>query len=271
MAEDIEDPAQEVVSKGARLAITAAAMVAEQIARQRQRTASEIAAAEGAETMRLQSRWDAERAAARAQVNSANASWLERASADEAADAWRTAHVWAQFEPEMFAHHEDRIAAAIEAQYGIDLLADPGVLRGLADSERARERHAELARDGELARELNFDLDDEAGAGIVLSGAAQDAAADRSAIEQGEIVGHGRRADELDAAASDIEYDTDARRAALAQRAASGGADEKTVEGRVVASNANGRPSRLATARRAKAASLGRPPAAPSKSVDIER
>lgn len=197
--------------------------------------------------------------------------WLERASVDEAADAWRTASVWAQFEPEMFAHHEDRIAAAIEARYGIDVGAEAETLRGAADRERARERQAEQARDEELAREHNVERDDEAGVGIVISGAAQDAALDQAGMEQGEIVGHGRRADVLDATASDVEYDTEARRAALAQRATAGGADKKTVEGRVVASNANGRPGRQATARRGKTVSMGRQPEAPSKSVDIGR
>lgn len=105
----------------------------------------------------------------------------------------------------------------------------------------------------------------------MINSAAQDAAADRAAMEQRELVGRGRRADALDVGADDVDYDTDARRAALAQRAAAGGADKKTVEGRVVASNANGRPGRQATARRVKTVSQGRPPAVPNKSVDIER
>ena len=104
---------------------------------------------------------------------------------------WRTANVWAQFEPEMFAHHEDRIAAAIEARYGIDVGAEAEELRGAAYRERARERQAEQARDEELARERNVERDDEAGAGIVIGGGAQDAALDQTEMEQGEIVGHG--------------------------------------------------------------------------------
>lgn len=271
MAEEFEDPTQAVVSKGTRLAITTASMMAEQIARQHQRTAQELAAAEGAEAMRLLSRWDVERATARAHVSSADASWLERSSAEESADAWRTANVWAQFEPEAFAADEERLAAAIEARYGIDLRAEAEDTPGGADAERARERQAEQARDEELARERKIDREDKAGAGIVISGAAQDAAADRAEMVHGEIVGHDRRADALDAAAADVEYDTDARRVALAQRATAGGVDKKTVEGRVVASNANGRPGRLATARRGKAVLLGRPPAPPSKSIEIER
>ena len=219
----------------------------------------------------MQSRWDAEPAAARAQVSSADALWLERASVDEAADAWRTANVWAQFEPEMFAHHEDRIAAAVEARYGIHVGTEAEVLRGAADRERARERQAERARDEELARERIVERDDEVGAEVVISGAAQDAVLDQTEIEQGKIVGQGRRVDALDAAASDVEYDTDARRAALAQRATAGGADKKTVEGRVVAANANGRPGRQATARRGKAVPLGQPPAVLGRSVEIER
>lgn len=276
MAEEIEDPSQAVASKAARLAITATAMVAEQIARQRQRAAQELAAAEGAEAMRLQSRWDAERSAARAYVGSADEAWLERASVDEATDAWRTASVWSQFEPEAFAADEERLAAAIEARYGVDVhtvdgRAEAGDLRGLVGAERVREREAEQAREDEQARARVLDRDDEIGATLVMGSAAQDAAADRAATEQVEVVGHARRAGALDMAADDIEYDTDARRTALAQRATAGGADKKTVEGRVVASNANSRPGRQATERRARPPSMSRPPQAPGKNAEIER
>lgn len=278
MAEEVEDPSQAVVSKAARLAITAAAVVAEQVARQRQRAAQDLAAAEGAEAERLQSRWNAEGSAARTYVGSADDAWLERASVDEAAEAWRTASVWSQFEPEAFAADEARLAAAIEARYGVDVRrvdvdgkGEAADLRGLANPERVREREAEQASEAERARERALERDDEIGAGLVMGGAAQDAAANRAATEQGEMVGHARRAAGLDLAADDVEYDTDARRAALAQRAAAGGADEKTVEGRVVASNANSRPGRQATTRRARPATLGRPPTTPNKSVEIER
>lgn len=278
MAEEIEDPSQAVVSKAARLVITAAAVAAEQIARQRQRAAQDLAAAEGAEAERLQSRWNAERSAALARVSSADDGWLERASVDEAADVWRTANVWSQFEPEAFAADEARLAAAIEARYGVDVReavaagrSDAGNLRAMADAERARERQAEQAREDEQARERAAESEDEVGTGIVLGGAAQDAAADRAAAEQAEVIGHGRRADALDVGADEIEYDTDARRAALAQRATAGGADEKTVEARVVASNANGRPGRQATTRRARPTTMGRPPASPGRNVEIKR
>lgn len=270
MAEEIEDPSQAVVSKAARLAITAAAMVAEQIARQRQRAAQDLAAAEGAEAERLQSRWNAERSAARAYVGSADYAWLERASVDEVAEVWRTVNVWSQFEPEAFAADEERLAGAIAARCGVDVRrvdvdgrAESGDLREIADAEQARE--------DDRARGRVLERDDEIGAGLVMGGAAQDAAADRATTEQGEVVGHGRRAAALDVAADDVEYDTDARRTALAQRATAGGADKKTVESRVVASNANSRPGRQATTQRSRPTTMGRPPAAPSKNVEIER
>ena len=80
-----------------------------------------------------------------------------------------------------------------------------------------------------------------------------------------------RRADAIDATASDVEYDTDARRAAFAQRAIEGGVDRKSVDGRVIASNANGRPGRQATQLRARSASMARPTAVPIKNAEIER
>ena len=77
----------------------------------------------------------------------------------------------------MFAHHEERIAAAIEARYGIDVRrvdvdgrAERGDLRGPADAERAREREAEQAREDERARERVLYRDDKIGAGLVRCG-----------------------------------------------------------------------------------------------------
>ena len=253
MAEEIEDPSQAVVSKAVRLAITTAAMMAEQVARQCRRAAQDLAAAEGAETERLQSRWNAERSAAHTYVGSADDAWLERASVDEAAAAWRTASVWSQFEPETFAAD-------------VDGRAEAGDLRGLANAERAREREAEQAREAERARERVLARDDEIGASLMMGRATQDAAVDRTAT-----VGHARRAAALDVDADEIEYDTSARREALSQRATAGGADAKTVGARVVASNANGRPARQATTSCGRTATVGRRSATHSKSAEIER
>lgn len=272
MVEENEDAAQETMSKVSRVAVTAASMAVQALAKQREQRARELAEAEADRARELQSRWDAERAAAQAQLATADDVWLDRASPEEVAGAWQTAAVWAEFEPGAFADIESRLASEIERRYGIDPRAagTDGLdvdMHALADAERARElEHDEAARDAG-ARSVADERDDEIGAGIVMSGAAQDAAAERSA-ELGSADAHGHTANALDVDADGVAYDSDARRAALAERAANSGVEPDAVRARVVAANANGKPSRQATSATSRAAAKSRSPQ-PAKARDI--
>lgn len=277
MVDENEDAAQETISKVSRVAITAASMAVQAIAKQREQRARELAEAEADRARELQSRWDAERAAAHAQLATADDVWLDRASPAEVAGAWQTAAVWAEFEPGAFADIESRLASEIERRYGIDprtagtdgldVAAD---MHALADAERAHElEHDEAARDAG-ARSAAAERDDELGAGIVMSGAAQDAAAEQVA-ERGSAAAHGHAANALDIDADGVAYDSDARRSALAERAATGGAEPDAVRARVVAANANGKPGRQATSATSRAAAKARTPqVAPSRDIGIE-
>lgn len=278
MVEENEDAAQETMSKVSRVAVTAASMAVQALAKQREQRARELAEAEADRARELQTRWDAERAAARAQLATADDVWLDRASPEEAAAAWQTAAVWAEFEPGAFADVESHLAAEIERRYGIDPrtagtdgLDVAGDMRALADAERVRElEHDEAARDAG-ARNVAAERDDELGAGIVMTSAAQDAAAERS-VELGSADAHGHAANALDVDADGATYDSDARRSALAERAAQGGAEPDAVRARVVAANANGKPGRQATSATSRAAAKTRTPqVAQSRDLGIER
>ena len=267
MVEEIEDRSAETVQKVTRVAMTAASMLAEQIARQRQQQAQRVVDAEGAEAARLQARWDAQKAAAHAEFGSADQQWFDRAAPRETADLWQSSKVWVGVEPEEFGVEEARVRAEIERRYDINLvdvdregreLAEE--LRELADAQRVRERESDRAATA-----------DEFGAGVVVAGAGQDAALDRAESERREAARSSSMANDLDAQADGVEYDSDARRSALAERARAGGADVETVDARVKASNANGRPSRQAGARRKKVATPSRPPAQVSKAAEIQR
>lgn len=267
MVEEIEDPSVETVQKVVRVAMTAASMLAEQIARQRQQEAQGVADAEGAEAVRLQSRWDAQKAAAHAEFGSADQRWFDLATPRETADLWQSSKVWVGVEPEEFGAEEARLRAEIERRNNINLvdvdregceLAEE--LRELADAQRIRERESGRAAAG-----------DEFGAGAVMAGAGQDVALDRAESERREAARSSSMAGDLDAQAGGVEYDSDARRAALAERARAGGADVETVNARVKASNANGRPSRQAGVRRKKVATPDRPPAQVSRGSEIQR
>lgn len=276
MVDENEDAAKETMSKVSRVAVTAASMAAQALAKQRHQRARELAEAEADRARELQSRWDAERAAAQAQLATADDVWLDRASPAEVAGAWQTAAVWAKFEPGAFVDIESRLASEIERRYGIDprTAGTDGLdvdMRALADAERVREReHDEAVRDAG-ARSAAAERDDEIGAGIVMSGAPQDAAAERSA-ELGSAAAHGHTANSLDVDVNGIAYDSDARRSALAERAERGGAEPDAVKARVVASNANGKPGRQATSAISRAAAESRSlQAARARDIGFER
>lgn len=267
MVEEIEDPSSQAVQQAIRIALTAAGMLAEQIARQRQEQAQRIVDAEGAESERLQARWDAQKAAAQVELTSADDRWFDRATPRDTADLWQTAQVWAGVEPEDFGAEETRIRAEIERRYDLDLVDVDRQGRELAEELRER-ADAQRAREREQDREASAD---EFSAGAVAVGAGQDAALDRAESEHREATRAGGAANDLDIQADGVEYDSDTRRAALAQRARNGGADVETVEARVTASNANGQPARQSVLRRKRIATPNRPPTHVSRDIENQR
>ena len=268
MVEEIDDPAHEVVQKSSRVMMMAASMVAERVARERQRRQQEAADAKGAEAALLRARLDSQKAAARAELRAADAQWFDRASARETADLWQSAEVWNRVEPETFGAEQARIGQEIERRYDVDLGGVDQEGRDLAEELRAR-ADAELVHEREANREAILD---ETGAGVQVAGAGQDAARDRAATERRDANRSGSMAADLDAQAGDVDYDSDAHRDALADRARQGGADEPTVEARVRASSANGRPSRQAATPRKRPRTSTRPKVAqPSKGAQIQR
>ena len=263
LAEEIEDPTSEAVQRTTRIAQTAASR--SHGSGRNARSASLTSRARRPTGCRHE--WDAQKTAARAELGMANDRWFERATPRETANFWQSAQVWVRVEPDDFGVEEARIRAEIERRYDTDLvdvdregreLADE--LRELADAQRRREREFEC----ETAA-------DQAGVGVVVVGAGQDAALDRAESERHEAARSGSMANDLGAQTDGVEYDSDARRAALAERARAGGSDAETINARVKASNVNGRPSRHAGARSKRVATPGRPPAQASKGVEVQR
>lgn len=267
MVEEIEDPAGQTVQTATRVAMTAASVVAEQVARYRREQAQRLAQAEGAEAIRLQARWDAQKSAAHSELRAADERWLDRASPRETADLWQTTQVWAGAEPEDFSAEAARIRAEIERRYELDLVEAEKEGRELAeelhqlgDTQRQRERNHEREASADVAR-----------AGAISADAGQDAVLDHAEAERSSAAHDGLKANDLDAQADGVDYDSDARRATLSQRVRDGGADTETVNARVTASNANGRPSRLANMRRGKMHIPNRAPEQRGKGAEIQR
>ena len=240
MSEQIEDPSGEVLERSSRLALAAALEVARRIADNLREQAAQREAAEMAEAARLQDRWNAEQAGARAQLQVANDAWLQRATPEEAAEAWSTARAWSEVDPS-FVDDEQRLRDGIRQRWGVDVdTSGEAGLRAEADVERAKARSEERAQTA-----------DEMTAGGILAGTADEVAALENAEQhRSAAAAHDAAAASLDASADDVAYDSDARRQALADRATAAGVDGKTVDGRVRAASANAQPVKTATRKR---------------------
>src|SRR3954453_21824148 len=93
------DGMNEAVTGALGVSLTAAAHVAEQLARSREQAARDARAAGQHEARELQARLDAERATARdALAPLAREEWWQRADVDEIARAWQTAQAWRELD-----------------------------------------------------------------------------------------------------------------------------------------------------------------------------
>src|SRR3954453_17905152 len=95
------DGMNEAVTGALGVSLTAAAHVAEQLARSREQAARDARAAGEHEARQLQVRLDAERSAARAVLAPvAREEWWQRADIDAIARAWETAEAWRELDPD---------------------------------------------------------------------------------------------------------------------------------------------------------------------------
>src|SRR3954447_2611592 len=141
------DGINEALTGALRVSLTAAAHVAEQLARSREQAARNARAVGEHEARELQARMDAVRAAARASLAPvAREEWWQRADVDEIARAWETAQAWRELEPDA-RHAAEHIHDQLRERYGLDtsdLRADEGAVRvALVARERARARDDE--------------------------------------------------------------------------------------------------------------------------------
>ncbi|WP_085370105.1 hypothetical protein [Leifsonia sp. NCR5] len=125
-----------------RIALTVAAQLGARFARIREALARTRQAQTEQQNRELQARFDAERAAARAELAPVyQRSWWDSASVERIANAHKTATAWHSIDPEADRAGE-RIAEEVRDRYGLDvqdLDADPAAAReALARAERTR-------------------------------------------------------------------------------------------------------------------------------------
>ncbi|QOI66025.1 hypothetical protein IG195_22135 (plasmid) [Arthrobacter sp. TES] len=115
------DGLDEVVETMLRTGLTAAGRIGEELARAREKTAREAAAAEDQKGRELMARLEGERAAARAQLAPAlDARWWDNAKAEDIVRVHQTATAWKGQDP-MARSAADAIREQVQQRYGIDV------------------------------------------------------------------------------------------------------------------------------------------------------
>jgi hypothetical protein len=164
-ADGMDDAVDGVMRTG----LMVAARIGEQLARMREEEQRTIAAAEEQRARQLQERFDARRAAARAQLAPvARDDWWDKATPEMIERVHETATAWKAYDPEA-AQASERIREQVQARYGIDVnntgADEASVSEALARAQQARSE-AEIERTKASAA-----CTDEVVAGAAVAGA----------------------------------------------------------------------------------------------------
>jgi len=255
---DETDGVGETFDDSLRIALTVASQFGERISRLREQLNRQREADLQHETRELGARFDAERAAAHAQLAVVNhLEWWTHASVEDIAGAHETAIVWRDHDDTAAAAH-DTIRREVNDRYGIDVDrpgANPAdVAAALRDAERdrteAREQRRRAGEDltaSQLLLATAEARDHDAGSRTTREGEA----GDLDTVDQAQGAGaeHDARSDR---GASAVAYDSAERRESFA-RSLEGTATEKEIHGRVLADIGNAKhPREAVTTSRAR-------------------
>jgi colicin import membrane protein len=172
------DGMEDAVDGAMRTGLMVASRIGEQLARMREQEQRTIAAAEEQRARELQERFDAQRAAARAQLAPVSREdWWDKATPEMIERVHETATAWKAYDPEA-AQAAEKISEQVQSRYGIDV-NNPGadeasVSAALARAQRARSEAESERTKGAAART------DEVVAGAAVAGANRQDRADRS-------------------------------------------------------------------------------------------
>ncbi|MGY2747408.1 hypothetical protein [Arthrobacter sp. UYCu723] len=137
-----------------------------------------IAAAEEHQARQLQERFDAQRAAARAQLAPvAREDWWDKATPEMIERVHETATAWKAYDPEA-AQAAEKISEQVQARYGIDV-NNTGADEASVSEALARAQQARLEAESERTK-ASAARTDEVVAGAAVAGANRQDRADRS-------------------------------------------------------------------------------------------
>jgi hypothetical protein len=219
------DGIEDAVDGAMRTGLMVAARIGEQVARMREEEQRNIAAAEEQRARELQERFDAQRAAARAQLAPVGREdWWDKATPEMIERVHETATAWKAYDPEA-AQASGKISEQVQSRYGINVnntgAGVASVSEALARAQQAR-LEAESERTNAAAART-----DEMVAGAPLAGANRQDRADRS----------------------EPAWDTAERRQQLAETL-EGKGDREAVNSRLLADRHQSTPATAAVARK---------------------
>jgi hypothetical protein len=221
------DGMDDAVDGAMRTGLMVAARIGEQLARLREEEQRTIAAAEEHRARELQERFDAQRAAARAQLAPvARDDWWDKATPAMIERVHETATAWKAYDPEA-ALASERIREQVLTRYGIDVnntgADEASVSATLARAQQARAEADEERTKAPAART------DEAVAGAAVAAA--------------------NRQDSAQQAQPELAYDSPERRQQLVE-SLDGKGDREAVNSRLLADKHQGTPATAAVAHR---------------------
>jgi hypothetical protein len=172
------DGMEDAVDGAMRTGLMVAARIGEQLARMREQEQRNIAAAEEQRARELQERFDAQRAAARAQLAPVSREdWWDKATPEMIERVHVTATAWRAYDPEA-AQAAGKISDQVQSRYGIDVnntgADEASVSEALARAQQGRLEAESERTKGAAART------DELVAGAAVVGANRQDRADRT-------------------------------------------------------------------------------------------
>jgi hypothetical protein len=243
------DGMDEAVEGAMRTGLMVAARIGEQLARMREEEQRNIAAAEEQRARQLQERFDAQRAAARAQLApTARDDWWDKATPQMIEQAHQTATAWKPYDPEA-AQASDHIRKQVQARYGIDV-NNTGADEASVSAALTRSQQARTEAESERTKAAGARTD-EAVVGAAVAGAnRQDQAAQTA--EDGPA------------------YDSPERRQQLAE-SLEGKGDREAVNSRLLADKHQGTPPAAAVVHKPSLAKTSKMAKQGGKDKTLER
>jgi hypothetical protein len=241
------DGMDDAVDGAMRTGLMVASRIGEQLARMREEEQRNVAAAEEHRARQLQERFDAQRAAARAQLAPAGRDdWWDKATPQMIEQAHQTATAWKAYDPEA-SHAAETVREQVQTRYGIDV-NNTGADEASVSEALARAQQTRSEADSERTKAARTD---DVVAGAAVAGAnRQDVAAQKAQAEPA--------------------YDSPERRQQLAE-SLEGKGDREAVNSRLLADKHQGTPATAAVTQKPSLARTSKIAKQASKGKTLER